>query len=185
MTAADLTEPWWINMGAMVITTLAGSRLILAGHNLAGWPRDDYLVLRVLTSACWFMATFWIPLLAALFIEKHVIVGEPIRYTAAEWSGVFPLGMYAAATCLYAEATRFHFLSFVARVTVESIVHPVARSLTYLPEAYNNLPEANIKVQSCPMSPSTSVRKPFAASTVSIRARSACCTSICSKASFR
>ncbi|MFP4890146.1 hypothetical protein [Paraburkholderia sp. EG304] len=75
-------------------------------------------MLRVLTTACWFMATFWIPLLAALFIEKHVIVGEPIRYTAAEWSGVFPLGMYAAATCLYAEATRSHFLSFVARVTV-------------------------------------------------------------------
>ncbi|NVH71597.1 hypothetical protein FSB08_03305 [Paraburkholderia sp. JPY432] len=54
----------------------------------------------------------------ALFIEKHVIVGEPVRYTAAEWSVVFPLGMYSAATCLYAEATQLHALSSVARVTV-------------------------------------------------------------------
>jgi tellurite resistance protein TehA-like permease len=118
MTAADLTEPWWINMGAMAITTLAGSRLILAGHDLAGWPGDDRLVLRVLTTGCWFTATFWIPLLAALFIEKHVIVGEPVRYTAAEWSVVFPLGMYSAATYLYAEATQLHFLSYVARLTI-------------------------------------------------------------------
>ncbi|MEX3980271.1 tellurite resistance/C4-dicarboxylate transporter family protein [Paraburkholderia sp. EG287A] len=118
MTAADLTEPWWINMGAMAITTLAGSRLILAGHHLAAWPGDDLFVLRVLTTACWFTATFWIPLLAALYIEKHVIIGEPVRYTAAEWSVVFPLGMYSAATWLYAEATGFHILAYVAHVTV-------------------------------------------------------------------
>lgn len=118
MTAADLTEPWWINMGAMAITTLAGSRLILIGHDLVGWPGDDPLVLKVLTTACWVMATFWIPLLVALFIEKHAIVGDPVRYTAAEWSVVFPLGMYAAATRVYAEAANLQFLAYVARVTV-------------------------------------------------------------------
>jgi tellurite resistance protein TehA-like permease len=118
MTAADLTEPWWINMGAMAITTFAGSRLILSGHNLTGWPGDDQLVLLVLTTACWAMATFWIPLLAALFIEKHVIVGDPIRYTSAEWSIVFPLGMYTAATWSYAEAAHFPFLAWVPRITV-------------------------------------------------------------------
>ncbi|TDG04164.1 C4-dicarboxylate ABC transporter [Paraburkholderia guartelaensis] len=118
MTAADLTEPWWINMGAMAITTLAGSRLILAGHDLVAWPGSDLFVLRVLTTACWFTATFWIPLLAALYIEKHVIIGEPVRYTAAEWSVVFPLGTYSAATFLYAEATGLHVLAYVAHVTV-------------------------------------------------------------------
>lgn len=60
MTAADLTEPWWINTGAMAITTFAGSRLVLAGHNLAGWPGDAQLALEVPTTACWVMATFWI-----------------------------------------------------------------------------------------------------------------------------
>lgn len=118
MTAADLTEPWWINMGAMAITTLAGSRLILAGHNLAGWPGDGRFVLEVLTTACWFTATFWIPLLAVLFVEKHVIIGEPVRYSTAEWSIVFPLGMYSAATWLYAEATHIQFFGYVARFTV-------------------------------------------------------------------
>ena len=118
MTAADLTEPWWINMGAMAITTFAGSRLMLAAHHLAGWPGDAHLALRVLTTACWVMATFWIPLLAALFIEKHIIIGDPIRYTAAEWSVVFPLGMYSAATYTYADAAHVPFLATVARVTV-------------------------------------------------------------------
>ncbi|SAK51773.1 putative membrane protein/MT1776 [Caballeronia hypogeia] len=118
MTAADLTEPWWINMGAMAITTLAGSDLILAAHDVAGWPGDDRVVLRILTTACWVMATFWIPLLVALYIEKHVIVAEPVRYSAAEWSVVFPLGMYSAATDLYAEATGLHVLGYVARVAV-------------------------------------------------------------------
>ncbi|CAB3801975.1 hypothetical protein LMG28688_05480 [Paraburkholderia caffeinitolerans] len=118
MTAADLTEPWWINMGAMAITTFAGSRLILAGHHLTGWPGGDLLVLQVLTTACWAMATFWIPLLVALFIEKHVIIGDPLRYTSAEWSIVFPLGMYTAATWSYADAAHLPFLANVARVTV-------------------------------------------------------------------
>jgi len=45
LATADLTEPWWINMRAMVITTFAGSRLILAGRSLAGWPGDGQFVL--------------------------------------------------------------------------------------------------------------------------------------------
>jgi len=118
MTTADLTEPWWINMGAMAITTFAGSRLILAGYDLAGGPGDGQLVLLILTTACWVMATFWIPLLAALFIEKHVIIGDPIHYTAGEWSVVFPLGMYSAATYMYADAAHVPFLANVARITV-------------------------------------------------------------------
>ena len=96
----------------------AGSRLILARHDLAGWPADGQVVLQVLTTACWAMATFWIPLLAALFIEKHVIIGDPVRYTVAEWSVVFPLGMYSAATHAYADAAHLPFLVNVARITV-------------------------------------------------------------------
>ncbi|BFG80031.1 hypothetical protein PTKU46_80650 [Paraburkholderia terrae] len=118
MTAADLTKPWWINMGAMAITTFAGSRLILVEHDLAGRPGSGQLVLPVLTTACWVMATFWIPLLAALFIEKHAIIGDPIHYTAAEWSVVFPLGMYSAATWSYADAAHLPFLAHVAKVTI-------------------------------------------------------------------
>ncbi|CAE6889635.1 hypothetical protein [Paraburkholderia domus] len=64
------------------------------------------------------MATLWIPLLAALFIEKHAIVGDPIRYTAAECSFVFPLGMYSAATYTYADAAHRPFLANVVLITV-------------------------------------------------------------------
>jgi tellurite resistance protein TehA-like permease len=35
VTMASLTPPYWINMGAVAITTLAGARLIIAAP---GWP---------------------------------------------------------------------------------------------------------------------------------------------------
>jgi tellurite resistance protein TehA-like permease len=40
--SAQLTPPYWINMGAVAITTLAGARLILAA---ASWSllNDSYL----------------------------------------------------------------------------------------------------------------------------------------------
>ncbi|MFM0672158.1 TDT family transporter [Paraburkholderia sediminicola] len=75
-------------------------------------------MLLILTTACWVMATFWIPLLAAIFIERHVIIGDPVRYTAAEWSVVFLLGMYSAANSTYADAAHFPFLANVTRITV-------------------------------------------------------------------
>jgi hypothetical protein len=64
------------------------------------------------------VGTFWIPLLAAIFIARHVIIGGPVRYTVAEWSVVFPLGMYFAANCTYAGAAHFPILANVARITV-------------------------------------------------------------------
>jgi tellurite resistance protein TehA-like permease len=118
MSVSEMTEPWWINMGAMAIATLAGSRLILLAHDLGVLPDSGQPVLFILTTACWVMATFWIPLLAILFIAKHAVHGDRIRYTSAEWSVVFPLGMYTAATIAYADAASMPFLIKVAQVTV-------------------------------------------------------------------
>lgn len=118
MTAAELTEPWWINMGAMAIATFAESRLIVLSRDLTVFPSNGQPVLFVLTTACWAIATFWIPLLVILFVAKHAVHGDPIRYTAAEWSAVFPLGMYTAATFAFADAAPAPFLAKVSRFTV-------------------------------------------------------------------
>ncbi len=119
MTAADLTEPWWINMGAMAIAAFAGSRLIVLYRDSdALLPEHAQAILYVLTTACWVMATFWIPLLAILFVAKHGVGGDPIRYTSAEWSIVFPLGMYTAATLAYAHAVHAPFLLKLPSVTM-------------------------------------------------------------------
>jgi tellurite resistance protein TehA-like permease len=118
MSAAEMTEPWWINMGAMAIAAFAGSRLILLDRESVALPLHAQAILYVLTTACWAMATFWIPLLVILFIAKHGVQGDPIHYTSAEWSMVFPLGMYTAATYSYAHVASAPFLSEVPRVTI-------------------------------------------------------------------
>lgn len=118
MTPHDLTEPWWINMGAMAIATLAGSRLLLLAQVPGVFVPGLRPVLYTLTTAFWAMATFWIPQLAVLFVAKHGVSRDPIRYSTAEWSVVFPLGMYTVATHIYAVAAPAPYLLEVPRLTI-------------------------------------------------------------------
>ena len=70
------------------------------------------------TNAFWAMATFWIPQLAILFVAKHGVARDPIRYSVAEWSMVFPIGMYTVATHVYAVAAPASYLEIVPRITI-------------------------------------------------------------------
>lgn len=109
MSPSELEGPWWINMGALAIATLAGSRLMQL-------PTLDphVAVLRgaagPITVIFWATATFWIPLLAALFVWKYAVRRELIRYEPGMWSIVFPLGMYTAATDAFSQAAGLPFL---------------------------------------------------------------------------
>ncbi len=100
--ASDLTPPYWINMGAMAITTVAGTRLLLT-------PTPGRFLISVrpliegLTVAMWAWGTWWIPLLLIIGIWKTFIAKVPLRYDPALWSMVFPLGMYATAVQLLAK----------------------------------------------------------------------------------
>ena len=64
LTAEQLTPPYWINMGAVAITTLAGSPLLLpAGpHGRSSAMLRPFLT--GFTLFFWATATWWIPLLA-------------------------------------------------------------------------------------------------------------------------
>src|SRR3546814_5093090 len=56
--------------------------------------------------------------LAALTGWRHSVKRVPLTYDAQYWSIVFPLGMYAAATAVYARATDYAFLLPVPRLFV-------------------------------------------------------------------
>src|SRR5262249_31398575 len=87
--AGNLTPSYWINMGALAITTLAGSRLILSAD---GWPflREIVPFVAGLTFCYWAMAAWWIPLLIIAGLWRHGIQKVPIRYDPQYWSLVFP-----------------------------------------------------------------------------------------------
>src|SRR5690606_33014337 len=111
----DLLPPYWINMGAMAISTLAASLLAI---NAAQAPFLQSLLpfLKGFTVFYWAAGTWWIPMLLLLGIWRHLYRRYPLRYDPLYWSIVFPLGMYAAATHEMEQALDLDLLGFLPPV---------------------------------------------------------------------
>ena len=114
LASRDFSPPYWINMGAVAITTLAGSTLIL---RIAHWPVLQAIApfLPGFTLFFWAAASWWIPLLIALMIWRYVIRREVPEYEPALWGMVFPLGMYTTATFQLSRATGVESIAQIPR----------------------------------------------------------------------
>ncbi|WEX08588.1 tellurite resistance/C4-dicarboxylate transporter family protein [Chelativorans sp. AA-79] len=117
LAARDFAPPYWINMGAVAITTLAGSTLIMRADH---WPLlADYLpFLKGFTLFFWAAATWWIPFLLALMAWRYVIRRDKMVYEPQLWGMVFPLGMYTTGTYQLSRALDLPFLVSIPKVFI-------------------------------------------------------------------
>jgi tellurite resistance protein TehA-like permease len=125
----QLAPPYWINMGAMAISTLAGA--VLIDRATASQLLSDLLpFLKGLTLMFWATATWWIPLLVVLGVWRHIVRKVPLTYDVVYWSAVFPLGMYTVCTHRLAGAINQPWLESVPRYLV--FVSLAAWALTFV-----------------------------------------------------
>lgn len=129
----DPTEadpPAWIAAGAVAITVLAGSNILLAANEAPERLARLAPFVEGLVVAAWATATFWFPLMIAIGVWRHLVRRVPLRYHPGYWAMVFPLGMYGAATYRMRAAINLDALAWVPKI--ELVVALIAWAVTFI-----------------------------------------------------
>jgi tellurite resistance protein TehA-like permease len=110
----ELTPPYWVSMGALAITVLAGARIVqMADAPMVNATRE---LIAGLAVVFWAFATWLIPVLVAAGWWRHVVRRVPLRYEATLWSIIFPLGMYGVAGIYLGRADRLPLVGMTGSV---------------------------------------------------------------------
>ncbi|ADJ27046.1 tellurite resistance/C4-dicarboxylate transporter family protein [Nitrosococcus watsonii] len=109
----DFSPSYWINMGAMAISTLGGSLLISNATTNAPFLYSLLPFIKGFTLFYWATSTWWIPLLLILSVWRYACMGLSLNYDPLHWGIVFPLGMYAASSHEMAAVMALEFLRFL------------------------------------------------------------------------
>lgn len=109
----EMTPPYWINMGAVAITTLAGANILLRGT--APFLSSLIPFIKGFTFFFWASGTWWIPLLFLLGAWRHIYKRYPLAYHPLYWGLVFPMGMYTVCTFQLAKAMEIEFLLLIPK----------------------------------------------------------------------
>lgn len=125
----DLMPPYWINMGAVAISALAGALLIMnAEDSTLLQPMLPFIT--GITIGYWATATWWIPMLLVLGVWRHQVKNFPLAYDPLYWGLVFPLGMYAVCTFRLGNILGTAYLVSAAYVFIS--IAALAWTLTFL-----------------------------------------------------
>jgi tellurite resistance protein TehA-like permease len=133
--------PYWVAMGAVAISVVAGARVVeMDSAPMVNVTRD----LAAGTSVVlWCFATWLVPVLFAVGVWRHVVHRVPLRYEPTLWSLVFPLGMYAVAGMYLGEADQLPVVSWIGShwfwvgltawvLTAGGMVHDVGRRARHI-----------------------------------------------------
>lgn len=115
MSPEDLSPPYWINMGAVAISTLAGT-LLIQYASMSPVVVEVLPFTKGMTLLFWAIGSWWIPMLLVLGVWRYLIRGVAFRYDPLYWGGVFPMGMYAVCTYRLTQVMPLPFLATLSRV---------------------------------------------------------------------
>lgn len=93
----SFSPTWWINMGALAISTLAGSHLYTMALALPPFSALASIILSI-SLFLWSAACWWLVLLLFILIWRIASRTFTPGYSMQDWSAIFPMGMFCVAS---------------------------------------------------------------------------------------